>query len=339
MRRERLYLGDIVQAAADIATLTQDIDVEALRASMPLQAAIVQRLTVIGEAVANISPVTRERYPSIPWSGIKGLRNILVHKYFGVDWQEVWHTATVDVPVLRLQVAEIINAEFSSPEARPAVCLLSGGLDSATCLAHARREGFTCYALSFDYGQRHKIELEAAARVAAALGAKRHLVMKLGLDAIGGSALTAPIDVPKSRSLDEMGAGIPVTYVPARNTIFLSFALAWAEVLGSPDIFIGVNALDYSGYPDCRPEYIEAYERMANLATKAGVEGRARIRIHTPLLRLTKAGIVKLARELGVDFALTFSCYDPDSTGRACGQCDACLLRQKGFQEAGIADR
>ena len=222
---------------------------------------------------------------------------------------------------------------------RPAVCLVSGGLDSATCLAYARREGFACYALSFDYGQRHKIELEAASRVAAALGAERHMVTRIGLDAFGGSALTAAIDVPKSRSAAEMGAGIPITYVPARNTVFLSFALAWAEVLGSSDIFIGVNALDYSGYPDCRPEFIEAYERMANLATKAGVEGRARIKIHTPLLHLTKAGIVKLGHELGLDFGLTFSCYDPDAAGRACGQCDACLLRRKGFEEAGLADR
>jgi 7-cyano-7-deazaguanine synthase len=220
-----------------------------------------------------------------------------------------------------------------------AVCLLSGGLDSSTCLAYAKRQGFTCYALSFDYGQRHKVELEAAAHVAAALGAERHLVTRIGLDAFGGSALTDGIDVPKSRSAEEMGTGIPVTYVPARNTIFLSFALAWAEVLGSSDIFIGVNALDYSGYPDCRPEYIEAYERMANLATKAGVEGRTHVKIHTPLLRLTKAEIVKLARALGVDFGLTFSCYDPDASGRPCGQCDACLLRRKGFEEAGIADR
>ena len=220
-----------------------------------------------------------------------------------------------------------------------AVCLLSGGLDSSTCLAYAKRQGFTCYALSFDYGQRHKVELEAAAHVAAALGAERHLVTKIGLDAFGGSALTDGIDVPKSRSAEEMGTGIPVTYVPARNTIFLSFALAWAEVLESSDIFIGVNALDYSGYPDCRPEFIEAYERMANLATKAGVEGRTHVKIHTPLLRLTKAEIVKLARELGVDFGLTFSCYDPDASGRPCEQCDACLLRRKGFEEAGIADR
>ena len=220
-----------------------------------------------------------------------------------------------------------------------AVCLLSGGLDSSTCLAYARRQGFSCHALSFDYGQRHKLELAAAARVAAALGAERHLVTKIGLDAFGGSALTDEIAVPKSRSTEEMGSGIPVTYVPARNTIFLSFALAWAEVLGSSDIFIGVNALDYSGYPDCRPEFIEAYERMANLATKAGVEGRTRLKIHTPLMRLTKAEIVKLASELGVNFGLTFSCYDPDESGRPCGECDACLLRRKGFQEAGIADR
>jgi 7-cyano-7-deazaguanine synthase len=223
-----------------------------------------------------------------------------------------------------------------------AVCLLSGGLDSATCLALARRDGYQCYALSFDYGQRHKVELDAAARVAAALGAERHMVAKIGLDAFGGSALTSEhngIEVPKGRSAGEMGKGIPVTYVPARNTIFLSFALAWAEVLESSHIFIGVNALDYSGYPDCRPEFIAAYERMANLATKAGVEGRTRVRIHTPLLDLTKAGIVKLGRELGLDFGLTFSCYDPGADGRACGQCDACLLRRKGFDEAGIEDR
>jgi 7-cyano-7-deazaguanine synthase len=229
---------------------------------------------------------------------------------------------------------------MTSPASVPkAVCLLSGGLDSATCLALARRDGYACYALSFDYGQRHKVELEAAARVAASLGAQKHMVVRIGLDAFGGSALTADIDVPKGRSTAEMGHGIPSTYVPARNTIFLSFALAWAEVLESADIFIGVNALDYSGYPDCRPEYIEAYERMANLATKAGVEGRARLKIHTPLLRLNKAQIVKLAHELGVPFGLTHSCYDPGPGGRACGQCDACLLRAKGFLEAGLEDR
>ena len=222
---------------------------------------------------------------------------------------------------------------------RKAVCLLSGGLDSSTCLALAKREGYACYALSFDYGQRHKVELEAAAHVAAALGAERHMVAKIGLDAFGGSALTAEIAVPKSRSAYEIGEGIPITYVPARNTIFLSFALAWAEVLEASDIFIGVNALDYSGYPDCRPEYIEAYERMANLATKAAVEGRTHLKIHTPLLQLTKADIVRKAHELGLDFGLTFSCYDPGPDGRPCGQCDACLLRHKGFEEAGLEDR
>jgi 7-cyano-7-deazaguanine synthase len=222
---------------------------------------------------------------------------------------------------------------------KKAVCLLSGGLDSSTCLALARREGYACYALSFDYGQRHKHELAAAARIAEIFGAEKHLVARLGLDAFGGSALTADIDVPKARSAAEMSNGIPVTYVPARNTIFLSYALAWAEVLESADIFIGVNALDYSGYPDCRPEYIEAYERMANLGTKAGVEGRTRLKIHTPLLRLTKAQIVKLAHELGVPFGMTHSCYDPAPDGRACGQCDACLLRRRGFEEAAIEDR
>ena len=222
---------------------------------------------------------------------------------------------------------------------KKAVCLLSGGLDSSTCLALARRQGYACYALSFDYGQRHRCEIEAAARVAAHFGVERHLVTKIGLDAFGGSALTADIAVPKARSAADMSHGIPVTYVPARNTIFLSFALAWAEVLESSDIFIGVNALDYSGYPDCRPEYIEAYARMANLATKAGVEGRTRLEIHTPLLRLSKAQIVTLARDLDLPFGLTYSCYDPDPEGRACGQCDACLLRRKGFEEAGIADR
>ncbi|MGB7762405.1 MAG: 7-cyano-7-deazaguanine synthase QueC [Bryobacteraceae bacterium] len=220
-----------------------------------------------------------------------------------------------------------------------AVCLLSGGLDSSTCLALARRDGFACYAITFDYGQRHKFELEAAARVAAALGVERRLVVKVGLDVFGGSALTADLAVPKARSLDEMSHGIPVTYVPARNTIFLSLALAWAEVLESADIFIGVNALDYSGYPDCRPEYIEAYQRMANLATRAGVEGSTHLTIHTPLIGLSKAQIVTLARELGVPFGLTHSCYDPGPGGRPCGACDACLLRRKGFEEAGIEDR
>ena len=219
-----------------------------------------------------------------------------------------------------------------------AVCLLSGGLDSSTCLAVARRDGFDCYALSFDYGQRHKVEVEAARKVAGALSAKQHVTIPIDLRVFGGSALTADIEVPKGRSLGDMSHGIPVTYVPARNTVFLSFALAWAEVLGAGDIFIGVNAIDYSGYPDCRPEYIEAYETMANLATRAGVEGATRVRIHTPLIQLTKAGIVRLAAQLGIDFALTHSCYDPGADGRACGACDSCLLRKKGFAEAGIVD-
>jgi len=217
---------------------------------------------------------------------------------------------------------------------KPAVCLLSGGLDSATALAVARREGFRCYALSFDYGQRHRAELQAAARVAANVGAAEHRVVTIDLRAFGGSALTAEIAVPKSG----LSGGIPVTYVPARNTVFLSFALAWAEVLESSDIFIGVNAIDYSGYPDCRPEFIAAFETMANLATKAGVEGRTRLKIHTPLIRLSKREIIQLGAELGVDFALTHSCYDPDAQGRACGLCDSCRLRLKGFAEAGLPD-
>jgi 7-cyano-7-deazaguanine synthase len=221
---------------------------------------------------------------------------------------------------------------------RRAVILLSGGLDSATTLAIARVEGFDTYALSFDYGQRHDRELDSARRVAAALAAREHLVLRLDLRAIGGSALTADIPVPKGRSVEAMGSGIPVTYVPARNTIFLSYALAWAEVLESQDIFIGVNALDYSGYPDCRPEFIEAFERMADLATRAGVEGTSRLRIHTPLIRLTKAEIVARGTALGVDFALTWSCYEPRPDGLACGRCDSCLLREKGFREAGLRD-
>jgi 7-cyano-7-deazaguanine synthase len=222
--------------------------------------------------------------------------------------------------------------------AGPAVVLLSGGLDSATTLAVARAEGFECHALSFDYGQRHAREIESARRVAAALGAKEHLVLKLDLRAIGGSALTADIAVPKGRTSEAMASGIPVTYVPARNTIFLSHALAWAEVLGSQDMFIGVNVLDASGYPDCRPEYIEAFERLANLATRAGVEGKSRFNVHAPLIKLSKAEIVKLGTGLGVDFALTWSCYEPQPDGRPCGLCDSCLLRKKGFTEAGMAD-
>ncbi|MBI2525985.1 MAG: 7-cyano-7-deazaguanine synthase QueC [Candidatus Rokubacteria bacterium] len=219
-----------------------------------------------------------------------------------------------------------------------AVVLVSGGLDSATALAGARAEGYACHALSFDYGQRHRRELDSARRVASALGAGEHLVLRLDLRAIGGSALTDDVPVPKGRSEAAVGAGIPATYVPARNTIFLAHALAWAEVLGAQDIFIGVNTLDYSGYPDCRPEYIEAFERMANLATKAGVEGTSRFTIHTPLIRLTKAEIVRRGQALGVDFALTWSCYEPEPDGRACGLCDSCLLRKKGFAEAGLED-
>ncbi|HTS49707.1 MAG TPA: 7-cyano-7-deazaguanine synthase QueC [Bryobacteraceae bacterium] len=217
---------------------------------------------------------------------------------------------------------------------KPAICLLSGGLDSATTMAVARREAFHCYALSFDYGQRHQAELAAAARVAENLGAVRHLVVPINLRVFGGSALTADIDVPKSG----LSAGIPVTYVPARNTVFLSLALAWAEILEASDIFIGVNAIDYSGYPDCRPEFIEAFERLANLATKSGVEGRTHVHIHTPLIQLSKCDIIRLGAELGVDFRLTHSCYDPDQEGRACGQCDSCRLRLAGFAQAGLKD-
>lgn len=220
----------------------------------------------------------------------------------------------------------------------PAIVLLSGGLDSATTLGVAKGEGFEVIALTFAYGQRHEIEVEAARRVAASAGIARHVVQPVDLRSIGGSALTADIAVPKGRAAEEIGAGIPVTYVPARNTIFLSFALAWAEVSAANDIFIGVNALDYSGYPDCRPEYIEAFETMANLATKAGVEGVGRVVIHTPLIELTKAGIIRKGIELGVDYALTRSCYDPSPDGAACGECDSCILRLKGFAEAGVED-
>jgi 7-cyano-7-deazaguanine synthase len=221
---------------------------------------------------------------------------------------------------------------------QPAVILLSGGLDSTTVLAIAKDEGFRPYALSFRYGQRHEVELAAARRVADAMGAADHVVADIDLRAFGGSALTADIAVPHHQRVEDLSDGIPVTYVPARNTIFLSFALAWAETLDASDVFIGVNALDYSGYPDCRPEYIAAYESMANLATKAGVEGRQHLRIHTPLIDLTKAQIIQRGVELGVDYGLTHSCYDPDSDGRACGTCDSCLLRQKGFAEVGMED-
>jgi 7-cyano-7-deazaguanine synthase len=226
-----------------------------------------------------------------------------------------------------------------SPAAPPrAVVLLSGGLDSATALAVARRDGYEPYAMSFRYGQRHDVEIEAARRVAAAQGVAKHVVVEIDLRQWGGSALTADVAVPKDRDLSQAEAEIPVTYVPARNTIFLSFALAWAEVLGARAIFIGVNALDYSGYPDCRPEYIEAFTRMANLATRAGVEGTAPLRIEAPLQQLTKAQIIALGRSLGVDYALTTSCYDPMPDGTACGRCDACQLRLRGFAEAGATD-
>jgi 7-cyano-7-deazaguanine synthase len=223
-------------------------------------------------------------------------------------------------------------------EKKKAVVLLSGGIDSTTTMAIAKAEGYELYSLSFRYGQRHSRELEAAENVARVLGVKGHMIIDIDLGKIGGSALTDQIDVPKARSEEEIKNNIPVTYVPARNTIFLSHALAWAEVLEAPDIFIGVNAVDYSGYPDCRPEYIRAFEDMANLALKAAVEGKMKIRIRSPLIRMTKAEIIRKGVELGVDYRLTHSCYDPSPQGKACGQCDSCLLRKRGFKEAGIAD-
>jgi 7-cyano-7-deazaguanine synthase len=225
---------------------------------------------------------------------------------------------------------------MTTPE--KAVVLSSGGLDSTTVIAIAQSEGFEIYSLSFDYGQRHVYELKAAERIAERFLVAKHLVIGIDLHAIGGSALTDNLDVPKSRNLKTMSSEIPITYVPARNTIFLSYALAWAEVLKSANIFIGVNAVDFSGYPDCRPEFIAAFEHMANLATKIGVEGNTRVRIRTPLLHLNKAQIIAKGAELGVDYAITHSCYDPSSEGLACGQCDSCLLRKKGFIEAGIPD-
>jgi 7-cyano-7-deazaguanine synthase len=218
-----------------------------------------------------------------------------------------------------------------------AVVLLSGGIDSTTTLAIAIAEGYEAYALSFDYGQRHQIETEAARRVANSLGAKEHRIANIDLRVFGGSALTDDIDVPKQRSEKQIAHGIPITYVPARNTIFLSYALAWADLIPADHIFLGVNAIDYSGYPDCRPQFIEAFEALANLATKAGVEGR-RFQIRTPLIKFSKSEIIRKAAELGVDLSLTHSCYDPTSEGLACGECDSCLLRLKGFREAGLKD-
>ena len=221
---------------------------------------------------------------------------------------------------------------------KPAVVLLSGGLDSATIAAIARHEGYRIHALSVDYGQRHRFELRAAERVAAALGVAEHKVLTIDLASLGGSALTADIAVPQGRSEGEIARGIPITYVPARNTVMLSLALGYAEVLGAADIFIGVNAVDYSGYPDCRPEYIAVFERLANLATKAGVEGTCRFQIHTPLINMTKAEIIQRGTKLGVDYRLTHTCYAPNAAGVACGRCDACQLRRKGFEEAGLED-
>jgi 7-cyano-7-deazaguanine synthase len=220
---------------------------------------------------------------------------------------------------------------------KKAVLLLSGGIDSATCGAIAKNEGFALFAMSFSYGQRHAIELESAKKVAACLGAAEHRVVSIDLAALGGSSLTSSREVPKNRDLSAGKPTIPSTYVPARNTIFLSFALGWAEVLDSRDIFIGVNAIDYSGYPDCRPEFIGSFQRMANLATRAGVEGR-HLTLHTPLLKLTKGAIIKKGIALGMDYRLTHSCYDPSPDGAACGQCDSCLIRKKGFEEAGVKD-
>lgn len=238
-------------------------------------------------------------------------------------------------------VAQRVARRFTMPNMhrRPAVVLLSGGLDSSTVLALAQQKGFAIYAMTFRYGQRHQIEIEAAKKIATSAGVKQHVIAEIDLRIFGGSALTSDLDVPKhgEAAAARQGTEIPVTYVPARNTIFLSFALAWAEVLNASDVFIGVNAIDYSGYPDCRPEFIAAYEKMANLATKAAVEGRE-LAIHTPLITLSKADIIRLGLSLGVDYSLTVSCYDPSSQGEACGSCDACILRRQGFAQAGVPD-
>jgi len=237
-----------------------------------------------------------------------------------------------------LCVFVVMACRFYMVSPKKAVVLVSGGIDSSTVLALALKQGYETHVLSFDYGQRHRQEIEAARRVVAALGAASHVVARIDLRAFGGSALTADIDVPKGRTIEEMASEIPTTYVPARNTIFLSFALGWCEVLRAEDIFVGVNAIDFSGYPDCRPAFLEAFERLANLATKAGVEGRAHYRIHAPLVQMTKAQIIRAGHEAGVDFSLTHSCYDPTPSGRPCAVCDSCVLRAKGFREAGVAD-
>ncbi|HYA15249.1 MAG TPA: 7-cyano-7-deazaguanine synthase QueC [Syntrophales bacterium] len=221
---------------------------------------------------------------------------------------------------------------------KKAIVLSSGGVDSMTAMAIAKSEGYDIYSLSFHYGQRHSLELEAAKKIAVLLGARKHLIININLRLFGGSALTDDIKVPRNREESDMRKDIPITYVPARNTIFLSYALAWAEILGASDIFIGVNAIDYSGYPDCRPEYIAAFENMANLATRVGVEGKARIIIRTPLIHMSKADIIRRGIELGIDYSITHSCYDPTPAGKACGHCDSCILRKKGFREAGIHD-
>lgn len=251
--------------------------------------------------------------------------------------------ATIAFPCDNLLVKLVESRTFvgelmQATPPNPAVILFSGGLDSTTCLAMAIDQGYTPYAMSFRYGQRHQFELDCARRVAERYRIANHIIVDIDLRQFGGSALTSNLEVPKDRPIADMGAGVPITYVPARNTIFLSFALAWAEVLKCQDIFIGVNALDYSGYPDCRPEFISAYQTMANLATREGVEGRQKLTIHTPLLNLTKGQIVAKGLELGVDYSLTSTCYDPDPAGAACGRCDACLLRIKGFAENGLQD-
>ena len=240
--------------------------------------------------------------------------------------------------VTLLMMADCCHQNKGKNLVKKAVVLLSGGLDSTTTLAIAREEGYDCYVMSFRYGQRNKVELQCAENIAKLMGAKQHNIIDIDLRTFGKSALTDDIDVPKGRSDTEMEDGIPITYVPARNTIFLSYALAWAEVLTAATIFIGVNAIDYSGYPDCRPEYIHAYQTMANLATQAGVERKTKLTIRTPLIDKTKAEIIQIGTELGVDYSLTLSCYDPDMDGSACGECDSCILRKKGFKEAGIPD-